>query len=199
MVLVVLACVVWGSFSADSNAHAVIEDQPTSERLHRRLYQTEEQRREDELMGYTPYEPFHLWFDKVGGMYVSYYDRQSRCTFEEVRTTATEATYKAVSNEGASWTAWMRMPRQPDYQNPCGVWALYIREANGSFKTGNWMLLDEDGTGYCGWDSLNGVTASEQTLRQKGTPCTWHVTSVQGGYLVVLDYEEGQSVVIVTA
>ena len=149
-------------------------------------------------MGTSPSEALHLWFDQAGGAYVSYGLRQSWCYFVEMRTTKSEASLWAMPDDGSSWSARLRMPLHPDYGDPVGVWAVYAQDNDGKRKSGDWMLLEEGGTGYCGWDALDVSSSTVEELREKGTPCTWHVTPVEGGYLLVLDYEGGQSVIAVT-
>lgn len=199
---IVLAIVVWigvGSRTAEPNARATIASMPASVQVRRREFQTQKQRHDNELMGLSPQVPTLLVRDQTYGVYVILGNKTNWCYYQDVQTTPDEVVYRGIPDPYVPLALSLRMPRNPDYENPCGIWAFYLRNEDGRAKASDWMLLQKDGTGYCGWDpKFDATTATVEEMREDGTPCTWHVTTVKGGCLVVLEYEGGQSVVALT-
>ena len=199
---IVLAVVVWvgvGSRSAESSARATIASLPASVQVKRREFRTQEQRHDDELMGLLPQVPTLLERDQTYGVYVILGDKTTWCYYKDVQTTPDEVVCRGIPDPYAPLALSLCMPRNPDYEHPCGIWAFYLQNEEGKGKASDWMLLEDDGTGYCGWDpKFDATTATVEEMREDGTPCTWHVTTVKGGCLVVLEYEGGQSVVALT-
>lgn len=199
---IVAAAVVWvgvGTASVNANARSIIAHSPASVRVIRREFWTPEQKHDDELMGLLPQVPTYLSCDQLNGVNVSLKKKTGWCYYADIRTTSDEVVYRGYPDPYAPWWLSLRMPRNPDHDKPCGVWAAYAQNEDGKGRVSDWMLLEDDGTGYCGWDpKFDATTATVEEMREDGTPCTWHVTTVKGGCLVVLEYEGGQSVVALT-
>ncbi len=174
------------------------QDCPHYVRVRRRSFENYQQKLENERLGQT-YSPLYLDFDKEGSVCLGYGDQYTWSHTSTIQTTNHDVRYKlAPPKEKGTWTMQLSMPRPHNFLHPQGLYAVYLHEADGTWSDSEWVLFEEDGTGYCGWGGFNAITASRETARKHGKPCTWHVTPLEHGCIVVLDYEGGQSTIVVT-
>ena len=196
--LLAVACAVLLYVLGDTSGANTFASLPSSVSVNRNTFDSFEQKVENIRLG-EDYTPLQLDFSQAPSVMVGYAHRYGPCYINEIQANASYSVLKAAASEDGTWTIQVRMPRQRDYLHPRGLWTLYLREENGTWQESDWVVFNEDGTGYLGLGRFNATASTEESvLKHSYSACRWHATEVDGAYLIVLDYESGQSTITVT-
>ena len=200
LALLVVVLVIAGilSLCSDPNGTTGFENLPRYVSIQKMAFVDYRQKLDNLLLG-NGVGYSSLGFERQNVIAADYAGRRDDCYVVGVKRFDGDLILRAQAvSEGSDWDAVLRTPMQRDYEHLSGLWVLTVTQRKGKGPTSEWVWFNDDGTGWRGEGGYNATSETLDSLQENGVPCVWRMTQVEAGYLIVLDYEGGQTIIKVT-